>query len=193
MRLILQVLLAFTIAAGLGLGATWWSLTQASPPFGALAIGPWRAAPDVGGLGADPYLRARIARSGEAPLAYGDGLSFDATTDDAGRPLDAACDYRLEGDLPAARLWTLAAFTPTGGRLANPLGRFATSSAETVRMAGRPIVIELARDARPGDWLPLGGEGPFTLRLSLYDTALGTPLARAAPTALLAIIRGGCR
>lgn len=192
MRLVLLALVAFVIAGALGIGGTWWTVVHGLP-VGGLTIGPWTSQPNIGSLDADPYLRAVIARTGEAPLAYGDGLSFTAVADDAGRPLDAACDYRLEGDLPSARLWTLAAFRPDGARLANPLGRFATSSEEAVRTVGRPIEIELSRDARAGDWLPLSGDGAFVLRLSLYDSVLGTALARSVPPALLSVRRGACR
>lgn len=192
MRLVLGVLAAFAIAAVLGLGGTWWTVARGLP-VGGLAIGPWRATPDIGGLDADPYLHGRIARTGEAPLASGDGLTFTALADDDGRPLDAACDYHLEGELPQARLWTLAAFDLEGRRLPNPLGRYATSSEETVRIAGRPVAIELSREARAGDWLPLGGAGGVVLRLSLYDTVLGTALARSTPAALFTIRRGACR
>src|SRR6187402_227313 len=115
MRLALMALFTFGLAGAIGLGATWWTVANGLPATG-LVIGPWRAEPDVGTLGADPYERAGAARRGEAPLAYGDGLAFTARTDDDGRPLDAACDYQLEGELPAARLWTLAFFDPAGRR-----------------------------------------------------------------------------
>lgn len=192
MRLTLLVMVAFAVAAALGLGATLRTVTHGLP-FGGLTIGPWRADPDIGGLGADPYLRAGVARRGEAPLAYGDGVAFEARTDDAGRPLDAACDYTLEGDLPAARLWTLAPFSPEGRRLETALGRGGTSSAETARLVGRPIAVALSQTAKAGDWIQLPANGAFTLRLALYDTALGTPLARQIPPRLLSIQRGACR
>lgn len=54
MRLALGVLTAFAIAAGLGLGATWWT-TANGLPAGGLRIGVWRADPDAGTLAADPY------------------------------------------------------------------------------------------------------------------------------------------
>lgn len=191
MRLTLLILLTLGVAAALGLGAT-WSTVERGLPVGGLVIGPWRADPGVGGLGANPYQRAALARRGEAPLAYGDGLTFVAATDQEGRPLSLACDYTLTGDMPAARLWTLSAFLPDGRRMANPLGRFAATSAEAVRMADRPASVILSREARAGDWLPLSGEGPFVLRLNLYETAVGTPLARSKPT-LFTIARGACR
>lgn len=192
MRLALGVLTAFALAAALGLGATWWT-TANGLPAGGLWIGVWRADPDAGTLAADPYEIAQAVRSGEAPLSYGDGLAFTARTDDDGRPLDAACDYELTGDLPTARLWTLSAFTPGGLRFSNGFRNVALTSATDVRIVGQPLKIELSRHARPGAWAPLEGDGAFALRLSLYETVIGTPLERANPTSLLSIRRLACR
>ncbi|RXF72896.1 DUF1214 domain-containing protein [Hansschlegelia zhihuaiae] len=195
MRFALGALVALALAAVLGLGATWWTVANGLPVSG-LTIGVWRAEPDAGTLGADPYEVAATARSGEAPLAYGDGLAFTALTDGGGRTLDASCDYELVGDLPPARLWTLAAFNSKGERFAKDAKDakdLSLTSAGAVRMDDGPIRIALSSQARPGNWAPLEGEGRFVLRLSLYETTLGTPLERANPTGLLDVRRGACR
>jgi hypothetical protein len=192
MRLALAALLSLALAAALGLGATWWTVTNGLPDSG-LAFGPWRAEPGVGTLDADPYQRAGAARRGEAPLAYGDGLAFAASTDDEGRPLDAACDYELAGDLPSARLWTLSLFTPAGKRLGTAADRVGFASSDALRTVGQPLDIALSREARPGNWAPIVGEGPFVMRFALYDTTLGTPLDRSDRSKLLSIRRGACR
>ncbi|WP_020180482.1 DUF1214 domain-containing protein [Methylopila sp. M107] len=191
MRLVLCALTALALAAVLGLGATWWTVANGLPASG-LHIGVWKAEPDIGTLGADPYEIAATARSGEAPLTYGDGLAFTATHDDAGRPLDAACDYELAGELPPVRLWTLTAFRPNGSRLATARSDVSLTSAAAVRRTGAPLTVTLSRRARPGNWLAIEGDGSFVLRLSLYDTTLGTPLERANPTGLLSIRRRAC-
>jgi hypothetical protein len=192
MRLAVGALVALALAAVLGLGATWWTVANGLP-VSDLTIGVWKAEPDAGTLGADPYEVAATARSGEAPLAYGDGLAFTALTDGSGRPLDAACDYELVGELPPARLWTLSAFDPKGERFAGGAKDLSVTSAGAVRSGDEPIRIALSSKARPGNWTPLEGEGRFVLRLSLYETTLGTPLERANPTGLLEIRRGACR
>jgi hypothetical protein len=192
MRFALGALAALALAALLGLGATLWTVANGLPA-GGLAIGVWKADPDAGGLGADPYEVAATARSGEAPLAHGDGLAFTALSDDDGRPLDASCDYVLEGDLPQTRLWTLAAFDPEGRRFSAGSKDLSLSSAAAVRTAAGPMRIVLSAHARPGNWAALEGTGRFALRLSLYDTVLGTPLERANPTGLLSVRRGSCR
>lgn len=191
MRLALSIIVALVAAAVLGLGATWWTVANGLPRSG-LRIGVWTAQPDAGSLAADPYEIAAAARSGEAPLAYGDGLAFTAAADDQGRPLDASCDYELEGDLPPARLWTLAAFAPDGRRFSPASGDLALTSAAAVRGLDRTLKISVSRKARPGNWAPLEGTGRFVLRLSLYETTLGTPLERANPSSLFSVRRGAC-
>ncbi|MET0313525.1 MAG: DUF1214 domain-containing protein [Hansschlegelia sp.] len=192
MRLVLAVLAVFALAASIGLGATWWTVANGLPATG-LVIGPWRSEPDVGTLSADPYERAGASRRGEAPLSIGDGLAFMATTDDQGRPLDAACDYTLEGALPPARLWTIAAFDPQGRRLSRPGEEPALTSANVARTVGAPLTITFSREPAPGNWTQLHGAGAFRLRLTFYDTALGSALQREIPQTLLSIKRGLCR
>lgn len=191
MRLILTALATLAVAATLGLGATWWTVANGLPAAG-LRIGVWRAEPDAGSLAADPYEIATTVRSGEAPLAYGDGLAFTASADDAGQPLDAACDYELSGELPPARLWTLAAFRPNGQRLSDSPSDLTLTSADVIRSDSPKLSITLSRRARPGNWAPIEGEGHFVLRLALYETTLGTPLERANPTALFSVRRAAC-
>ena len=192
-RLALGALCALALAAALGLGATWWTVTNGLPASG-LVIGVWKAEPDAGTLAADPYEIASTTRVGEAPLAYGDGLAFTAAADDEGRPLDASCDYELEGELPTARLWTLATFAPSGKRLAPdaPASDVVFTSAAASRIVGVKPKISLSRRARPGNWIPIAGDGGFVLRLSLYETVIGTPLERANPSALFRIRRVAC-
>ena len=57
------------IAAAIGLGATWLTLTR-GVAFGSLRIGAWTAWPKSGSVDIDPYARATIARSGELPIGH---------------------------------------------------------------------------------------------------------------------------
>ena len=51
--------------------------------------------PQVPASGGDPYARAAVARSGQAPLGSAEGLGFTAALDSAGAKLNANCDYRI--------------------------------------------------------------------------------------------------
>jgi len=47
MRLLFGVLLSFVVAAAVGLGSTWYALTQ-NLAFGSLSLGVWKAYPRIG-------------------------------------------------------------------------------------------------------------------------------------------------
>lgn len=155
----------------IGLLATAISL-NAGYGFDPLRAGPWTSWPSVGGAGIDPYARAVVARSGEAPLGRDQGLVFTATDDSSGAPLDGACEYAVFDKVPAARFWTLSLAAPDGALIDNPTGRFGFSSVDVLRREGGAFTISIARNARSGNWLSPGEARKFVLLLRLYDTPL---------------------
>lgn len=182
MRLLTSTLFALIVAGAVGLGLTYFALTRGAA-FGALTIGSWTAWPKTGTADADPYARASIARTGQLPVALGDGVSFTAGTDDAGSPLDGRCDVVLSGVTPAARFWTLALYNTAGELIANSIERYGFSSQEIVRRADGSFEIAVSPRAHSGNWLPTAGIDRYTLVLRLYDTAVGvaTKAGREVP------------
>jgi hypothetical protein len=183
-------LLALVIAAGTGLGLTWWSIAN-GPRLGAMSIGPWRAWPQIGGQDADRYARASVARSGELPLAAGEGIAFLASEDSQGAALSGQCRYRIAPIGPPARWWTLTLYDGARRLFANPAERYAFTSAEVVRGSDGEAAIVAALAAEPGNWLP-SPAGRFQLVLRLYDTPISTGLAAEEAVALPAITAEGC-
>jgi hypothetical protein len=182
MRLLIGLLLSFVVAAGIGLGSTWYALTQ-NLSFGALELGAWKGFPRNGTVAIDPYARAVIARNGELPVGLGDGVAFAAAADDDGHALDGRCDVVVRGTTPPARYFTLTLYTPSGGLVANSLDRHGFTSQELVRDASGEFEITVSPRARPGNWLPTGGIDNYILMLRFYDTSLGiaTRAGREAP------------
>jgi len=180
--LLTGLLLSFIVAAGIGLGSTWYALTQ-NISFGALELGAWKGYPRNGTVSIDPYARAVIARNGELPVGSGDGVTFTAAADDDGRPLDGRCDVVVRGTTPPARYFTLTLYTPSGQLVANSLDRRSFTSQELVRDASGDFEITVSPRARPGNWLPTGGIDSYILMLRFYDTSLGiaTRAGREAP------------
>jgi hypothetical protein len=181
-RLLLGIVLALFVAAVVGLGTTWLTLTRGTA-FGAVKIGAWRAWPKTGTADIDPYARAMIARSGQLPIGSGDGVAFFARTDDKGRPFDGRCELVLSGITPPARFWTLTFYDPEGRLVANSAGRYGFTSQEILRGADGSFQIVVAPRTRSGNWLPTGGVERYLLVLRLYDTPVGaaTRSAREAP------------
>lgn len=177
---------------GLALGLTATAITLRSGyGFGPMQVGPWTAWPRVGGADIDPYARAVLSRSGEAPLGREQGLAFIARTDSGGVRLDGSCEYRVVAPLPSARFWTLTITTPAGGLIANPTGRHAVTSLELLRREGGGFEIAVANAARPGNWLAIGEARDFVLILRLYDTPFDVE-AFHEPSGFPTIAKVGC-
>jgi hypothetical protein len=112
-------------------------------------------------------------RSGEIPLAAGEGLQLIASADSEGRPLDARCVYEVGPRVPDARYWTLSVTDQDGWPVDNPAHRHGFRSSEILRSAKGDFLITVAADVQPGNWLPIGRHGALLLVLRLYDSPLG--------------------
>ncbi len=178
--------------AGLALGflATAVSI-HSGYGFNALRVGPWTAWPQTGVVDIDPYARAALARSGEAPLGSGQGLVFVARVNSAGGALDGSCEYRVTAPVPAARFWTLGLASPAGALIANPTGRYGYASRDILRREGGGFDIAIARVARPGNWLSPGEARDIVLVLRLYETPLDLE-ARHDPASFPNIVKLAC-
>jgi hypothetical protein len=190
-RLLFGTLFALAVAAAVGLGATYFALTRGAA-FGALTIGSWTAWPKTGTVDADPYARAAIARTGQLPIALGDGVTFTAGTDDSGRTLDGRCDVVLSGVTPAARFWTVTLYNGSGELAANSVNRHGFTSQEIVRHADGSFEIVVGPRASPGNWLPTGGIERYSLVLRLYDTAVGVSTKAGREVPMPAVTTRSC-
>ena len=191
MRLLLGTLFTLIVAAIVGLGATYFALTRGIA-FSPLTIGSWTAWPKSGTADADPYVRASIARTGRLPVALGDGVTFFADGDDAGRILDGRCEVTLSGITPAARFWTLTLYNPDGQLVANSIRRYGFTSQEIVRSADGTFEIVVAPRANAGNWLPTGGVERYILALRFYDTSVGVSTKEGREVPMPAISTRNC-
>jgi hypothetical protein len=185
------VVYAVSIALLLGL----WSAYLAASgdyPFGKVRAGAWQTAPRVGSREADPYARAVVARNAEIPLAIGEGLTLTATGDDAGRPLDSRCAYRVGSAAPQARYWTITLYDDDSRPAASELQRSGFTSAEVLREADGRFFIILSREPMPGNWLRMPERGRPGLALRLYDTPVAAGAAALDPRTLPVIERLDC-
>jgi hypothetical protein len=191
MRLLFGSFFTFILAAAIGLGATWLSLTR-GVAFGSMTIGAWTAWPKSGSQDIDPYAHAVIVRSGELPIGIGDGVAFYARTDGAGNYFDGRCTFTVIGLTPPARYWTVTLYNVEGRLVANTLDRHGFTSEEIVRNADGAFTITVAPLARPGNWLPTGGIERFVLVWRLYDTPIGVASTTMKEGPMPAVARKGC-
>jgi hypothetical protein len=183
------------LACALGLALGLWSsraILANGAPFGVVVIGPWSVAAKAGSPEADPYTRAGLERSGEIPLALGEGLQLVARADDSGRHLDPRCTYRVGSHTPAARYWTLSLVDRAGFPVENAAGRYGLRSSEILRDGEGGFSIFVSPSAHSGNWLPIGAAVPFLLVLRLYDSPLSATAGGIDKSAAPSIARESC-
>ena len=191
-RTVLTIAYALALALGLG-GASAWLVTDRFAGFSPLTIGQWTGYPKAGAGAADPYARARAARTGDVPLGAAEGLVLTATNDADGAPLRGGCAYLIEGRGPPSRLWTLRMVGIDGEALSSPPGVPTMAHSRSIlHDAGGGLRLVLSDRARPGNWLYLRHDGPIRLVLTLYDTTVTASVAFAEVT-LPRIGKTGCR
>lgn len=170
-----------------------WYMVSAGSGLTTRSIGPWVTWTAEGRADADPYTRAHFARSGTLNLSTELAGTYIASYDSEGIRLHSSCEYTIKGQGIDARWWSITAFDDKGALIPNPAGRYAFTSDTVTVGPDNTFLVTLARDARPGNWLPTGGAGRLTLVLAVLegpDPAVG---GGAADMALPSIKRVACR
>jgi len=191
-RNLLLTLLTFCIAIGGGAASVWYAL-DADDGFDALHVGAWTAFPDLGTTKASPYAKAAAARDGVLALGHAEGIRFIASRDSAGRPLSVACTYRVAGNTPPARFWTLFPADPHSlmPLKAKPGLPGKLQSWAVLRQPDGSFAVTVGPHPAPGNWLAINGGGGMTLALTLYDTPAATS-SEVGSLELPRIKRVGC-
>lgn len=189
MRFVFYLLMMSAVALTVGFGLSYYALSDGRL-FGTAQVGPWIAWPDVGSSAPNPYTRGHLAREAALQLGQAEGLQFTATTDSDGEPLTRACAYRIDGKTPLATFWTLVAVDADGINLAAPDADPAMRSTGIARANDGSLDINIGTRLLPGNWLELVGEGPFSLELTLYDTAVFSGFS--SDESMPSILRGDC-
>lgn len=168
MRALINIFAFLVCGLGLGYCSADYSMQQGLATV-SVRSGPWITWPSAGSATADPYTRAHFAAHGHLPLTAFEAVSFRANSDSEGQLLDQDCEYLIEGQAFNARWWSLTAYNTDRTLMDNPAGRHSFNSRNMVFTAQGTYQISLARDPRPGNWLPLSTGGGFQLTLRLYN------------------------
>lgn len=184
--------LAIGAAAGvaIGCGGAVWSVRAGSLGMQS-AIGPWQTGRDFGTAAASAYTRAVVALRGLLALPAHEARYYTAATDDAGRPLDGRCRYRLSGGAIPAKWWSITLYDPAGYLVPNAANIWSIGSASLPVAETRHWSVAVAPERQTGRWLPSGGIARFQLTLRAYLPEDGgkSDLTRAQ---LPGITREGC-
>ena len=157
-----------------GLGSSWHFIRYGAP-FTTETIGPWVTWPAAGLRNGDPYTRARVNRYGILPLSGRIAATFEARFDSGGGRLHSSCEYTIRSQPIKASWWSIAVFDGGGLLIPNPAKRYGFDSSTIILRPDGSFVISLAREARAGNWLPVGGAGRLTLVLTLLQPERDDP------------------
>jgi hypothetical protein len=192
-KALLNLALLLSIAVGGGLASAWYMI-EAGSRLSTRTFGPWVTWPSAGRPEADPYTRAHVARNAELPLSSTAELTFRAKTDNRGAWLTSGCDYAVVMDEFDPAWWGLAVYDLQGRLVANPADRHAFNGSTAMRDLDGRIVVSLARDARPGNWLPSGRGNRVVLVLSVMDSNMANAVHNGGSLkSMPEIMRTACR
>lgn len=194
-RVIYTLLLLITAFSG-GVWSAKWVLNS-TEGIDRLKFQNWVAYPSSGTQSADPYAKARNARSGILTLGSAEGLRFYAEKTSEDEPLKLGCTYRLSGKTIPARFWTLFAVTKQLEKLPEPKGlQSGFHSSQIIYEGDGSFSITISPEASSGNWLTNRGNGDFSLIMTFYDTPMATSAGSydvAMPTIKLLSNEGDCR
>lgn len=184
-----NALLFVGIALVLGVGSGFW-VVERGAEFTTQRSGPWTMWYRSGQRDLDPYTRARQAKLGHLPISTQIAATWEARFDVDGRRLHSSCEYLLEAEPIEATWFSLAVFDDNGLLIPNTAERHSFTSQTIAANPDGSFFIVLAREARPGNWLPVGGAGRLSLMLTVIE-----PKPSVAESALVlpSIRRIGCR
>ena len=155
-----------------GLGSSWY-MVETGSALTTTRSGPWLMWTNAARVDSDPYTRAHFARLGALPMSTEVAETYVARTDSDGTRLHSSCDYAIEGrDLPR-QWWSIAVFDDGGKLVSNVAARHVFTSDTIALQPNGNYQVTLARDARPGNWLPTGGAGRLAVVFTILDLGLG--------------------
>lgn len=156
-----------------GIGSAWYMVDTGSA-LTTETVGPWVAWHSAARPDADPYTRAHFARMGTLPMSSVVAQTFIARYDEDGSRLHSSCEYAVKGHDISGSWWSLSVFDDDGRIIPNPAGRYSFTSDTIALRPNGSYAVTLARDARPGNWLPTAGAGRLALMLSIVDLGLAS-------------------
>ncbi|MBY0521327.1 MAG: DUF1214 domain-containing protein [Sphingomonas sp.] len=190
MRSWARLLICGTAGIVLGAGAALWSVRAGSLGM-RTTIGPWTTGRDFGTAAASAHTRAVVALGGLLALPAHEARYYTAADDDAGRPLDGRCRYRVSGGAIPAKWWSLTLYDNAGYLVPNSAGRYSVGSIGLSPVDAARWTVVVAPEAQPGRWLPTGRAGRFQLTLRAYLPADGGT-GDLVPGQLPRIVREDC-
>jgi hypothetical protein len=163
-----NAILLLTLSLALGIGSALHMVERGNRLI-TQQSGPWLMWLRAGNRELDPYTRARQARLGNLPISSQVAATWQARYDVEGRRLHSSCEYLIESEPVDATWFSLAVYDDNGLLIPNPAERHSFNSQTIASNPDGSFFVVLAREARPGNWLPVGGAGRLSLVLTLVE------------------------
>ncbi len=178
-----------------GIGTSYYMVSVGSA-LTTRSVGPWQTWTHAGRSDADPYTRAHFSRSGTLNLTSEVAQTYRASRDSKGMRLHSSCVYEIKGEQLDARWWSITVLDDRGELITNPANRYSFTSDTVAVSQDGSFKVTLARDARPGNWLPTAGAGGLRVSMTLLEPDAvieGDSVAEAEEIALPSIDQVTCR
>lgn len=132
----------------------------------------WLFSDKIGAASASGVERAKVAIAGPLGLSSQEAVYFVAVTDNEGRALSSACEYRVTGGVIDTRWWSLTLYdSETQHYVPNAINRSSWNSVAIPRADNGDWDISISQTPQDGTWLPSqsGEERAFELNLRVYN------------------------
>jgi hypothetical protein len=184
--IVLALFIAFAAgAASAGYAVTHWMKLASQ------RSGPWQRLSTIGQINPDPYTQAFEHTAAQIPIGSAEGHIYIASNDSLGGQLSAECNYIIEGEIPAARLFTLRVETADGQLIEAKSPLQSAINSDQMLFIGTRFKINVSATAQPNNWLALAAIGPFNFVMTYYDVAVIND-DTGNSTRLPEIIKGSC-
>jgi hypothetical protein len=178
----------------LGVGSAWWVVKKMPSATESIQVGAWKTNVRAGSVGADMYTRAGIAVNALLALDRSETMYFLASTDDAGKTLRSSCIYRISGESPKARWWSITAYADDM-YLFDAANRHYSLNGTTAKLDTSGNFAFSTGPKEHGDlyWVPTPGDRGMVLTLRLYnpEPSLQNDPSSLRPPAIVAL--GECQ
>ncbi len=178
MKFILKCLLVYILALILGVGSTFYLLSNPDiyrskfllSKLGFILNGPWSTSLTFGSKSTGMYEKAIVAAVGLFALNKTETVYYSAFTDSKGENLNSKYSYRIEGENLDTRWWSLTVYGEDSFLIPNKINRYSYSMNNIKRESDGSYIIYLSSKQRNENWLPSGViEQNLSLTLRLYN------------------------
>lgn len=192
--LIMKVTTFVGIAVFGGFFSSWYVINYGAN-FNTERFGPWVKWTMAGRLNSDPY--SLIQSNQKSRLVFGSTFvsRYEARFDSDNRRLHSSCHYAIQGLIPNSDWWSLNVFDNSGRLIRNAANRHGFNASTVVPNPDGSIRIDVAREARPGNWIPTSRAGRLVIVLEIQNRTgeAAVSATETSDTRLPTITRIDCR